>query len=85
MRILPLLLTLAPIAASAAPPVLPTPSIGADPKHCQEMEVRKTADSKSGKAQKLADLPPANHYLAVDRRIDHCRAPIIISTGIGKR
>ncbi|GGE72359.1 hypothetical protein [Sphingomonas prati] len=85
MRILPLLLTLAPIAATAAPPILPTPSFGAEPRHCPATDVRKASDSQSGKAQKLGELPPANHYLAVDRRIDRCRAPVIVRTNIGKR
>lgn len=32
---------------------------------------------------RLDKLPPASLYLAVDRRIDECPAPIIVRTAIG--
>ena len=34
-------------------------------------------------AHKLTDLPPANMYLSVYRRIDGCLVPVIAGYGIG--
>ena len=36
-------------------------------------------------AQKLNELPMADHYKAVYRTIDGCEAPIIASFGVGER
>lgn len=33
----------------------------------------------------LGDLPGADHYAAVYRRIDGCEAPVVVSYGIGGR
>jgi hypothetical protein len=35
------------------------------------------------RVQKLSEQPPANHYLAVDRRVGGCEEPAIVRTGIG--
>lgn len=36
-----------------------------------------------GGPQKLGTLPPASHYLAVDRRFGPCSEPAVVRTGIG--
>jgi hypothetical protein len=33
--------------------------------------------------RRLGDLPPANQYLAVERRVGGCSAPAVVRTGIG--
>jgi hypothetical protein len=33
--------------------------------------------------RKLGDLPPARHYLAVDRHVGGCPAPAVVRSGIG--
>jgi hypothetical protein len=33
----------------------------------------------------LGELPPAQMFLAVDRRVDGCAAPLIVKSGIGGR
>lgn len=35
--------------------------------------------------QKLGELPPANHYLAVVRQVGGCPEPAIVRTGVGGR
>ena len=40
---------------------------------------------KTPKAQKLNELPDADFYLAVYRRIGKCEAPIIVKFGVGGR
>lgn len=35
--------------------------------------------------QNLADLPPANHYKAVYRRVDGCEVPVVVGYGIGAK
>jgi hypothetical protein len=37
------------------------------------------------KPRKLAELPPANAYSAVYRRVGHCEAPIVVKYGVGRR
>jgi hypothetical protein len=70
----------APAAAAAAMPAAPTPS----PLACRIPGVIFARPGKAAtRAQKLGELPPANHYLAVDRRIGDCPEPAIVSTGIG--
>ena len=34
---------------------------------------------------KLTELPPANGYVAVYRRVDGCEAPIVVKYGLGRR
>ena len=48
---------------------------------------RYEAAKRGGKlgAQKLNELPPADGYKAVLRRIDGCNAPIVVSYGIGAK
>jgi hypothetical protein len=44
------------------------------------------AGEKDGaKAKKLGELPPAQLYLSVDRKVDGCRKPVILRYGIGGR
>ena len=32
----------------------------------------------------LSELPPAQMFLAVDRRVDGCPAPVVVKYGVGK-
>jgi hypothetical protein len=41
--------------------------------------------SKPLKPQKLGDLPPANAYSAVYRRVRGCEVPIVVKYGVGGR
>ena len=40
---------------------------------------------KAPKAQKLGELPDADLYKAVYRKIGHCEAPIIVKFGVAGR
>lgn len=80
-------------AASAAEPVIAPapseampvidPSLGAR-KDCPPIS-RYHAMRRGGPlaAQKLNELPMADHYKAAYRKIDGCEAPIIASFGVG--
>ena len=95
------LLSLAPVlllsaASTAAPPPIPQTGIDVaaraiDPNgptrtDCPPIS-RYHATNRGGslKVQKLNELPPADHYAAVYRRIDGCEVPVIVSYGIGGR
>ena len=39
--------------------------------------------SRPATAQKLSELPPANAYLSVYRKIDGCEVPVVARYGIG--
>lgn len=43
------------------------------------------AAAPAGRAKPLDRQPPANLYLAVERRIDKCLAPVIVRTAAGDR
>jgi hypothetical protein len=80
---------LAPTAGAAAPPkpagqmpvLNPNAPIG---KGCPPTS-RYEAARRGGRlgAHKLSELPAADMYMAVDRRVDGCQAPIIARYGIG--
>jgi len=40
---------------------------------------------KSVAPRKLSELPPANAYKAVYRRVDGCEVPVIVKYGVGGR
>ncbi|WP_165374799.1 hypothetical protein [Sphingomonas montana] len=85
MRALSLLLILSPSLVIAAAPVPPSLSIGRDIPPCRVIEKHLAVTTRPAVPRKLGDLPPANQYLAVDRHVGGCRAPIMVGTGIGKR
>jgi hypothetical protein len=59
-------------AASSASPCLPVSIIYAKP------------DAPRPEYRRLDDQPPANQYLAVERRVNGCRTPAVVRTGIGR-
>ena len=85
MRPLVLSLLLAPGMTAAVPPAGSLPVAGATAVRCQERDARPIAAAPRPGAQTLGEQPPANAYLAVDRRVGGCRAPILVRTGIGRR
>jgi hypothetical protein len=82
------LLLLALIGASAAP-AGDMPLI--NPKSAQSANCPATSRyeaarrGKTPRAQKLGDLPDADLYKAVYRRIGRCEAPIIVKYGVAGR
>ena len=88
---------LLPAASAAAPPVISaTPEhrpIGDMPvidpglptaEHCPPTSrYEATQRNRSPKAQKLNELPAADHYKAVYRRIGDCEVPVIAGYNIG--
>ena len=98
MRLLILLpAILLPAASAAAPPVISSepnrqaaadmrifnPNFRAD-SSCPPTS-RYQAMQKDGgvNAQKLNELPPADHYKAAYRRVGQCELPIVVGYGIG--
>ena len=85
---------LAPSSAFATEPQIPASSAaspmpvinpgGTKQAHCPATIAYQAM--KKGKpltGQKLSDLPPANLYLSVYRKIDGCEVPVIARYGIG--
>jgi hypothetical protein len=93
MRRLSLLAILAaPLTAVSAAPVPERPAPQADqglqaPPSAPACRIPKVAfagqDRTAARVQKLGEQPPANQYLAVDRRVGDCLEPAIVRTGIG--
>ena len=82
------LLLLAFAAASASPTAdMPTINPKANqPATCPATSRYEAARrGKAPKAQKLGDLPDADMYKAVYRRIGRCEAPIIVKYGVAGR
>jgi hypothetical protein len=82
------LLLVALIGASAAPagdmPLI-NPKAG-QPANCPATSRYEAARrGKTPKAQKLGELPDADLYKAVYRRIGRCEAPIIVKYGVAGR
>jgi hypothetical protein len=82
------LLLVALIGASAAPagdmPLI-NPKAG-QPANCPATSRYEAARrGKTPKAQKLSELPDADLYKAVYRRIGRCEAPIIVKYGVAGR
>lgn len=59
-------------AASSASPCLPVSVVNAN------------GDARRPQYRRLDDQPPANQYLAVERRANGCRTPAVVRTGIGR-
>ena len=84
-----LLLTAAFLAAASNQPARDMPIL--NPKAGQPAECPATSRyeasrrGKTPKAQKLTQLPDADVYRAVYRRIGRCEVPIIVKYGVGGR
>lgn len=80
---------LAPAMAAPPQPVASMPIINPDSGSalCPEtpMSLARKMGERASSATPLTELPPAHLFLAVDRRIDGCAAPIIVTSGIGGR
>lgn len=79
-----LLASLAMLASSAAvQPAREMPVINpvSEPAHCPEtpMSVARKMGQRPPDAIPLSKLPPARAFMAVDRRIDHCPAPLTMT------
>jgi hypothetical protein len=82
------LLLLALAAASAGPAAdMPTINPKADqPANCPATSrYEASRRGKAPRAQKLGELPDADMYKAVYRRIGRCEAPIIVKYGVAGR
>ena len=70
-------------AAAAAQPALDTPVINPVPQGalCPEtpMSLARKMGKRPPKAIPLSQLPPAQTFMAVDRRINNCPAPLTMS------
>lgn len=79
-------------AGEASPPAFPVREMpvvnpnARDALNCPPTS-RYEAAKRGGKlgAQKLGELPMADGYKAVLRRIDGCNAPIVVSYGFGRK
>ncbi len=69
------------VAIAALAP--PSPPQSAAPR-CPDPIVHRAA-APIGRATPLDRQPPASLYLAVERRIDKCLAPVIVRTAAGDR
>ena len=81
--------TLLGLAATSAEPARDMPVIG--PRSAQSANCPATSRYEAGKrgkvpkAEKLGDLPAADVYKTVYRRIGGCDVPIIVRYGVGER
>jgi hypothetical protein len=70
--------------ATAAPPNSGMTYYGAkDPSCPATSRYEASRRGKSPKAQKLTELPPADAYLTVWRKVGACEAPIIVRYHVG--
>ena len=83
-----LLFAAALIAADPSPavalPYQPRP-LASSPNCPRTTNYHAWQSGKALKPQKLADLPPANAYLAVLRRVRGCEVPIVVKYGVGRQ
>jgi len=68
-----------PATAAAAPP-----GPAKAPSRCQNDRPVFAGEKDGAKAKRLGELPPAQLYLSVDRKVAGCREPVIIRYGIGR-
>ncbi len=76
---------LAAAAVIAAPQTATLPTQPASAKCPRTTAQYARQRGKSVKPQKLTELPDANLYLTVYRRIDGCESPIIVKYGVSGR
>ena len=69
------------LAALAAPAVVTLPPKAA-PARCNPSITYAAKKRARALPQKLGELPPANHYLAVVRMVDGCPEPAVVRSGI---
>jgi hypothetical protein len=81
-----LLFAAALIAAIPAPAIVAPDSKAPAAKNCpRTTNYYAWQRGKSLRPHKLNELPPANAYSAVYRRIGECEVPIVVKYGIGGR
>ena len=70
-------------ATSAPQPVAPQASparvISPVPSTCKQIGTYAQADQERPGLKRLGELPGAQTFMAVDRRIDHCPAPLTLT------
>ena len=72
------------LAASTAVPAAAQPLPAAPPAQCRSPGITYASPSLyKAQPQKLGELPPARHYLAVVRHVGGCPAPAVVRSGIG--
>lgn len=72
-------LILVALAAPAAAHAPPLPAL-----RCEQRSITYVGKAKgTGSFQRLGELPPARHYLAVVREVGGCPAPAVVRSGIG--
>ena len=72
------------LAAATAVPAEAHPVPAPPPAHCRIPGITFAAPSlDKAQPQKLGALPPARHYLAVERHVGGCPAPAVVRSGIG--
>ena len=80
---------LSPPATASPHPSADMPVVNPEPESalCPEtpMSLARKLGERATRAAPLAELPPAHLFLAVDRRVDGCSAPIIVRSGVGGR
>jgi len=76
------MLSILAFAAIAASPTAPKLDAKAMPV-CQKLVPTTVRDRKPVRAQKLNELPNADHYLTVLRTEDGCSMPVIVGYDIG--
>ena len=72
-------------ALSAAVHDAPSPSVAKSQTCPQTTAVHAWARDKKLTPRKLGELPPANAYKAVYRKIGDCEVPVIVRYGVGGR
>jgi hypothetical protein len=78
------LILLALAAPAAAPAPAPRCTLRG-PTYAKGRAPEQLGDLRATGARKLGELPPARHYLAVERHVGGCPAPAVIRSGIGNR
>ena len=74
------------VALSAAVQEAPRPSVGAKGDTCpQTTAVHAWTPDRKLAPRRLSELPPANAYKAVYRKVGGCEVPVIVKYGIGGR
>ena len=80
------LIAFAPAAAISASLPDRSPKPFAKPANCpQTAHYFAWHRDKSVKLRKLTELPDANAYAAVSRRVRGCEAPVVVKYGVSKR
>ena len=73
----------APAPAGGMPVINPGPSAADECPPTSRFHAARRAGAERPEARKLTDLPAADMYMSVYRRIGRCEAPIIVRYGLG--